>query len=414
MIRKIIFWAHLVSGVVAGVVILVMSVTGVLLTYEHQLIERANMKSTSSQTVGEQRITTEQAFAIVESETGQSSSTITLRSNPAAPYEVATGRRDSGFVDSYTGEFRGTGDQSVRRILGPISTWHRYIGFNGEGQAIGKAITGAGNVIFLFILVSGIYLWLPKIWNRASLAMRIWFKKSPANSKVRDYNWHHVFGFWLVLPLIIIVFTAMSFSYPAVKSSIQSLAGAEPAPRGGGQGQQGEGGMGAPELGAVQDGAQAEEPPRPPAPAPSMVLDVPQGVPAMSLDALLQNVQNQIQGGWYKITAVAPSGPAAPAEMTIAYTNAIQPNQVENWLLNPYTGEVVEKTGWGDKTTAQKADDFVRRGHTGEFYGIAGQTIAGLVTLFACIMVWTGIALAWRRLISPLLAKKKSNSASTS
>jgi uncharacterized iron-regulated membrane protein len=37
-LRKIIFWLHLTAGVVAGTVILVMSVTGVLLAFERQIV----------------------------------------------------------------------------------------------------------------------------------------------------------------------------------------------------------------------------------------------------------------------------------------------------------------------------------------------------------------------------------------
>ena len=37
-LRTLIFWPHLIAGITAGIVILVMSVTGVLLTYERQLI----------------------------------------------------------------------------------------------------------------------------------------------------------------------------------------------------------------------------------------------------------------------------------------------------------------------------------------------------------------------------------------
>ena len=36
-IRKVFFWIHLVIGVAVSVVVLMMSVTGVLLTYEMQL-----------------------------------------------------------------------------------------------------------------------------------------------------------------------------------------------------------------------------------------------------------------------------------------------------------------------------------------------------------------------------------------
>lgn len=36
--RQIVFWMHLSAGVVAGLVILLMSVTGVLLTFERQIV----------------------------------------------------------------------------------------------------------------------------------------------------------------------------------------------------------------------------------------------------------------------------------------------------------------------------------------------------------------------------------------
>ena len=40
-LRKIIFWLHLTAGVVAGTVILVMSVTGVFLAFERQIVALA-------------------------------------------------------------------------------------------------------------------------------------------------------------------------------------------------------------------------------------------------------------------------------------------------------------------------------------------------------------------------------------
>ena len=37
-LRQIIFWLHLVTGIVAGLIIFVMSVTGVLLAFERQIV----------------------------------------------------------------------------------------------------------------------------------------------------------------------------------------------------------------------------------------------------------------------------------------------------------------------------------------------------------------------------------------
>jgi uncharacterized iron-regulated membrane protein len=43
-LRKIIFWCHLPVGVIAGVVILIMCVTGVLLSYEKQITAWADTR----------------------------------------------------------------------------------------------------------------------------------------------------------------------------------------------------------------------------------------------------------------------------------------------------------------------------------------------------------------------------------
>ena len=44
LLRKVIFWCHLTAGAFAGVVILIMSVTGVLLTYERQIQRWADVR----------------------------------------------------------------------------------------------------------------------------------------------------------------------------------------------------------------------------------------------------------------------------------------------------------------------------------------------------------------------------------
>ena len=41
LLHKIIFWSHLLAGIVGGAVIFIMSATGVILMYEHQLVEYA-------------------------------------------------------------------------------------------------------------------------------------------------------------------------------------------------------------------------------------------------------------------------------------------------------------------------------------------------------------------------------------
>src|SRR5262249_24672622 len=45
LFRKVLFWCHLSVGVIAGLVILIMSATGVLLTYERQITYWADTRN---------------------------------------------------------------------------------------------------------------------------------------------------------------------------------------------------------------------------------------------------------------------------------------------------------------------------------------------------------------------------------
>lgn len=112
-----------------------------------------------------------------------------------------------------------------------------------------------------------------------------------------------------------------------------------------------------------------------------------------------------------KIRAVSPK--AHPAMITVKSdtrtsvgVNIGRDNIV---FINPYNGEILG----GQSPTHNFLRDIVdwqrwlgvegegraaaRALHTGEAFGFAGQTVAGLASLGGCFLVWTGLAMAWRR-----------------
>jgi uncharacterized iron-regulated membrane protein len=52
---------------------------------------------------------------------------------------------------------------------------------------------------------------------------------------------------------------------------------------------------------------------------------------------------------------------------------------------------------FADLEAGRQWRSWVRFVHTGEYYGVAGQTVAGLASLGGAFLVWTGIALSLRR-----------------
>ena len=397
MIRKSIFWIHLVCGVSAGAVVLMMSATGVVLTYERQMLEWAVQDLYVEPESSAQRLPVETLVAAVEaSEPGFEASSFVIRPDPAAPATVIEGRRNARYVNAYTGEALGTGAPVMRSFFSNMTGWHRYFNATGEDRPAWRAITGASNVAFLFLVLSGMYLWLPKIFSRTMFRVRFWFNPQAASGKARDFNWHHVFGIWSAIPLVIVVATATVFSYPAVSDLVYRSFGEEPPAR--------RGRPAPPPAAAVQAPAAATT--FDAAPMAAAFARAPVTPPSLELDALLDLAAAHVDG-WRTIALSLPDPEAETVQFTIDRGNGGQPQYRHTLELDARTGDVVASQPFSSLSPGRQARSWIRYLHTGEALGIIGQTIAGIVSLTSIIMVWTGLALAYRRLIVPLYPSRR-------
>jgi uncharacterized iron-regulated membrane protein len=88
--RSVISWMHLVTGLAAGIVVLIMSVTGAALTCEKQLLAWADRGAwTAPSPVGARHLPPETLLArVAEAQPGAAPTGVTLRAHPAAPATV--------------------------------------------------------------------------------------------------------------------------------------------------------------------------------------------------------------------------------------------------------------------------------------------------------------------------------------
>src|SRR5262245_2711687 len=115
LFRKVLFWSHLTVGVIGGLVILIMSVTGVLLTYERQITYWADTRNyqIAAPAAGAARLPIETLLARAkEARPGAAITTVILRSGatePAAiglagPAGAGPGGGSAIFINPYTGD----------------------------------------------------------------------------------------------------------------------------------------------------------------------------------------------------------------------------------------------------------------------------------------------------------------------
>ena len=364
-LRRLIFWCHLVAGAAAGVVILIMSVTGVMLSYERQIVRWADTRGyqVSRPSPDAARLPVETLLSGVRETQGAAPSSITLYSDPAAPANVSLQGGRGLFVDPYTGKVFGEGSTRVRAFFRGVTDWHRWLGAGGEGRAAGRAVTGAANLVFLFIVASGFYLWWPRRWTRKSLRAVTWFRRGQGG-KARDFNWHNVIGFWSALPLFVVVLSGVVISYTWASNLVFRLSGEMPPA----QPQRG--------AGQPQGGGTAGQ--------------------LEGLDALLKTAERRVEG-WRTINMQVPQKPDAPVTFAIDRGNGGQPHLRSQLSLDRATGGVVRWEPASNNSAGRRLRSWLRFAHTGEVYGVVGQTVAGLASLGAVFLVYTGISLAWRR-----------------
>jgi uncharacterized iron-regulated membrane protein len=349
-----------------------MSVTGVILTYERQLIAWSDSHFRSNPPApGAARLPIETLLEKVRVENPNVTPTaVTLASAPDAPVVLSLPQR-TVYLDAYSAGVLGEGSQGMRRFMSATRAWHRWLAIEGEGRPVARAITGWSNFIFLFIVVSGFYVWFPRKWGWTQVRAVTLFNRK-ASGKARDFNWHNVIGVWSAIPLFIVVASALPISFPWANALVYRAVGEEPpAARGR------EGAVGA--RGGGRGRAEAHV-----------------GPSFDGLNALWSRAE-QLVDGWRTINVRIPESSGAPVAFAIDKGDGGQPHLRSTLTLSRATGDVITYEAFEDQSLGRRVRSISRFAHTGEVLGLPGQTIAGLATAGSIVLVWTGLALAWRR-----------------
>ncbi len=360
--RKIIFWCHLFAGIAAGSVILVMAVTGVLMSFEPQIVAAVEKNVRHVRVApGEARLSLDELTArLAAVRQGVLPTSIAVQSDPEKSVSLTFGRGGTVFVDPYTAEILGK-PSWIREFFEGVEGIHRRLGT----KEAGKKATGSAAFIFLFLIVSGLFLWWPKKWTAAHLKPILLFKPG-LKGKQRDWNWHNVTGFWLAPVLLVIVVTGLVMAYPWANRLLFRVTGSELPP------------------------AQAQK-----KPASGAQAAMPAVLPAAGLDAIFKEAA-QLSPGWEVITLRLATASDAP--MTVQVEEASRTVSARSQAtFDSKTGQVVKWDPFANQSLGRKMRFWFRYLHTGELLGPAGQLLMAVGASGAALLVFTGFGLAVRR-----------------
>ncbi len=373
--RKAIFWIHLAAGLVAGLVVAVMAFTGAALAFEHELVDWAerDLRRVAVPAHAVRMDLETLKGRLREAEPSVRNPAVTVFRDPAAAVVFTEGRDRAWFLDPYTGEVRRPATRRMHALMEAMTDAHRWLALGGNLRSAGKAVTGASNVAFLLLCLTGAVLWWPRKWSWANLR-RLSLPALGPGGKARDFNWHASVGLWTVPVLTVLTVTAVPISYRWASDAVFRAAGEVPPP--------------APGAGAA----------RPPLAQPA-----PRARP-VPLDAVLARAEKEVPG-WLQVGIrtgggrPAPSETAGPPPITVTLREASPwPRTATTSLtVHPSTGDLLSRTAFQDLSPGRRIRTWMRFLHTGQALGAWGQLVAGLACVGALLLVYTGVALSCRR-----------------
>ena len=397
--RKVVFWIHLIAGVISGLVIGIMCFTGTALAFEKQLVawSERDARQIASPVAGQTRLPIDVLTQRVrDANPDARPASIVVSSNPTATVAFSLGRDQTVFVNPYTGEILRPASTAMHDVMHVFVEWHRFLSLTDDQRPVGKVINGACNLAFFALAVSGLYLWIPRTWSRRGVRAIALFNWKLAG-KARDFNWHNVIGLWSAPILIILTLTAVPISFRWGNALVYRLVGEEPPVQAG---------PGA----AATPAAELEKPPAGTAPLgrQDQFAAIQKAFPKWEQITLRLAAPGRGGQANQRTAAVAGgSGSTAPREERATGPQPVTfvIKQPGTWprtatttaVMNPYTGAIVRQENFADQSTGRQIRSWTRFLHTGEALGWIGQAIAGLACLGGCFLVYTGFALAWRR-----------------
>ncbi|QRR02349.1 PepSY-associated TM helix domain-containing protein [Dyadobacter sandarakinus] len=225
ILKQIAAQLHLWLGMISGLVVFVVALTGCLLVFEEELepVLYPDFHLVEAHAT-ERRLPLDHLAGIVSYKyPEQQIQRITMEQerDRTIVFNLKTKEKE-GFsvaIDPYTGRITGDRDEH-EAFFSVVLRLHRYLCL----EETGKVITGISCVCFLVIMITGLVLWWPNRKNRKQRFTIKW------GAKFKRLNWdlHAVAGFYVLPFIFLIALTGLVWSYPWVNEQLQMAFDGKP------------------------------------------------------------------------------------------------------------------------------------------------------------------------------------------
>lgn len=235
MFRKLWFYIHWLLGLVAGTVLIVVGLTGAVLSFEKEIMQLINQKSYYVEASHQARLSPDVLLASFKEKIPEAKiSSMTLSSDLKASAMIVVqspnaqapigghgghGRNSiTHYINPYTGELlpQVHGVEFFRIVL----DLHRRL----MAGSVGKQIVAASTVALIILSLTGVYLYWGSIRKSLKRSLSINVK---AKGRGFLYKLHSATALWMLPFLLLISLTGLFWSYEWYNEALYKITGVE-------------------------------------------------------------------------------------------------------------------------------------------------------------------------------------------
>lgn len=345
-VRRYFLSLHAWAGLSAGLVLVLMALTGASMMFRPQLDPVINGKLLRvAPAAGRVTLDTiaERARAVHPAGVPDF---VRYYGAPDSPALLRYTNKDTLFFDPHTGRLLGEQNR-YRGFFGTLENLHRF-----RWLSWGSLLTGSAALVFVFIILSGLILWMPPAWTALRGALTL---KPRLTGRSRLLNLHRTFGVYAALVVLLSALTGLPQAFAWYRQGIYHITGS-PLPE------------------------------APAAPATS-------AAPVLPMETFARRAAELVPGATETLVHFPAGG---LVEIYLIAADAPHPNARTLLWLDAATGAVRRFTPYAESSLGHKLYFWTISLHLGQVGGIFGQLLMFSGALCVPLLAVTGM-LSYRR-----------------
>ncbi len=364
--KKVNAFLHLWLGLISGLVVLVVAITGCLFLFQKEISESvahdlyfvnppANAKTlsvTALQQIANKALKGDASFITTFSDRSRSWEFMAFEAGDQNKFWILNTFKtyQSAFINPYSGKVLGLKNYK-KDFFVIVKYLHWSLLLNNK---YGQPIVGYATLIFVLLMISGLILWWPKSLKKANVDKS--FKiKWRANFKRLNYDLHNVLGFYALFIGIILGLTGMVWAMKWFEKTVYVVA------------------------------AQSTKP----AKFVSSVSDSTQKALKNPLDIAFFTAKNSMPEA--ERIGISPALGTKGVIYISGYRGKETYYNYDQLQFDQYTGKLLSRQNYRDKNSGEKIIGMNYDIHVGAIWGLPGKILAFLASLVCASLPVTGL-----------------------